>query len=58
MILPLLPNRGFGPFGVLNPAQIWLLVVLVSGIGFLGYILMKVLGAEEGIGLTGLLGGL
>jgi uncharacterized membrane protein (DUF4010 family) len=58
VILPLLPNRGFGPFGVLNPAQIWLLVVLVSGIGFVGYILIKVLGAEEGIGLTGLLGGL
>jgi uncharacterized membrane protein (DUF4010 family) len=58
VILPLLPNRGFGPFDVLNPAQIWLLVVLVSGIGFLGYILMKVLGTEEGIGLTGLLGGL
>lgn len=58
VILPLLPNRGFGPFGVLNPAQIWLLVVLVSGIGFLGYVLMKVLGAEEGIGLTGFLGGL
>jgi uncharacterized membrane protein (DUF4010 family) len=58
VILPLLPNRGFGPFGVLNPAQIWLLVVLVSGIGFVGYILMKVLGAEEGIGLTGFLGGL
>jgi uncharacterized membrane protein (DUF4010 family) len=58
VILPMLPNRGFGPFGVLNPAQIWLLVVLVSGIGFLGYILIKVLGAEEGIVLTGLLGGL
>jgi len=58
VILPLLPNRGFGPFGVLNPSQIWLLVVLVSGIGFVGYVLMKVLGTEEGIGLTGLLGGM
>jgi uncharacterized membrane protein (DUF4010 family) len=58
VILPLLPNRGFGPFGVLNPFQIWLIVVLVSGIGFLGYVLIKVLGAERGIGLTGLLGGL
>ena len=58
VILPLLPNRGFGPFGVLNPFQIWLLVVFVSGIGFLGYILMKLLGAERGIGLTGILGGL
>jgi len=58
VVLPLLPNRGFGPFGVLNPFQIWLIVVLVSGIGFLGYVLIKVLGAERGIGLTGVLGGL
>jgi uncharacterized membrane protein (DUF4010 family) len=58
VILPLLPNRGFGPFGVLNPFQIWLLVVFVSGIGFFGYVLMKTLGTEQGIGLTGLLGGL
>jgi len=58
VILPLLPNRGFGPFGVLNPFQIWLLVVFVSGIGFLGYVLMKVFGAHRGIGMTGLLGGL
>jgi len=58
VILPLLPNAGFGPFGVLNPFQIWLLVVFVSGIGFLGYVLMKLLGPEQGIGITGLLGGL
>ncbi|MGD9002467.1 MAG: MgtC/SapB family protein [Anaerolineae bacterium] len=58
VVLPLLPNRTFGPLDVLNPYEIWLLVVFVSGIGFLGYILMKVLGAERGIGLTGLLGGL
>lgn len=58
VILPLLPNKGFGPFGVLNPFQIWLLVVFVSGIGFFGYVLMKVLGTEQGIGITGLLGGL
>ena len=58
VVLPLLPNEGFGPFGVLNPFQIWLLVVFVSGIGFLGYVLMKLLGTEQGIGVTGLLGGL
>ncbi len=58
VILPLLPNKGFGPFGVLNPFQIWLLVVFVSGIGFFGYVLMKTLGTEQGIGVTGLLGGL
>ncbi|MEJ2012714.1 MAG: MgtC/SapB family protein [Anaerolineales bacterium] len=58
VILPLLPNVGYGPYNLLNPFLIWLLVVFVSGIGFIGYVLMKVLGAEEGIGLTGLLGGL
>lgn len=58
VILPILPNRAFGPYDVLNPFQIWLLVVLVSGIGFVGYGSIKILGAEQGIGLTGLLGGL
>ncbi len=58
VVLPLLPNEGFGPFGVLNPFQIWLLVVFISGIGFLGYVLMKYLGPERGVGITGLLGGL
>jgi uncharacterized membrane protein (DUF4010 family) len=58
VVLPLLPNRTFGPLDVLNPYETWLLVVFVSGVGFLGYVLMKVLGAERGIGLTGLLGGL
>jgi uncharacterized membrane protein (DUF4010 family) len=60
IILPVLPNETFGPppFDVLNPYTIWLLVVLISGISFLGYVLMKLLDAREGITLTGLLGGL
>jgi uncharacterized membrane protein (DUF4010 family) len=58
VILPLLPNEGMGPFNVINPFQMWLLVVFVSGIGLLGYVLMKVFGAELGVGLTGVLGGL
>ncbi len=58
VVLPLLPNRNFGPFNVVNPYQIWLLVILVSGIGFFGYVLIKVLGAEQGVGVTGILGGL
>lgn len=45
-------------FNILNPYQIWFLVVLVSGISFLGYILVKTLGSKKGIGFTGLLGGL
>jgi uncharacterized membrane protein (DUF4010 family) len=58
VVLPLLPNRNFGPFDVINPFHVWLLVILVSGIGFLGYILVKILGAEQGVGVTGVLGGL
>lgn len=58
VVLPILPNRTVDPLGVINPSQIWLLVVFVSGIGFGGYVLMKVLGASTGIGLTGLLGGI
>ncbi len=58
VILPLLPNRDIDPFGLLNPFQIWLLVVFVSGIGFSGYVLMKVWGPSQGINLMGILGGL
>lgn len=58
VILPLLPDRTLDPLELLNPFQIWLMVVLVSGIGFSGYILMKTLGSSRGINLTAILGGL
>jgi uncharacterized membrane protein (DUF4010 family) len=58
VILPLLPNRTIDPWGLFNPFQIWLMVVLVSGIGFSGYVMMKLLGASRGISLTGIFGGL
>jgi uncharacterized membrane protein (DUF4010 family) len=58
VVLPILPNEHYGPFDILNPREIWLLVVLVSAISFFGYVLMKVLGAERGLGIVGLLGGL
>jgi uncharacterized membrane protein (DUF4010 family) len=58
VILPLLPNRTIDPLGLLNPFQIWLMVVFVSGIGFSGYVLMKILGPSRGTNLMGVLGGL
>lgn len=58
VILPLLPDRTIDPFGLLNPFQIWLMVVFISGIGFTGYVLMKILGPSQGITLMGILGGL
>jgi uncharacterized membrane protein (DUF4010 family) len=58
VILPLLPNRAIDPWGLFNPFQIWLMVVFVSGIGFCGYVLMKILGPSQGTNLMGILGGL
>jgi uncharacterized membrane protein (DUF4010 family) len=58
IVLPLLPDQGYGPYDVLNPRAIWLMVVFISGINFAGYILSKVLEARRGILLTGLVGGL
>lgn len=58
VILPLLPNEFVGPYELINPFQIWLLVVFVSGISFFGYVLMKAFGTNRGVGLAGLLGGL
>jgi uncharacterized membrane protein (DUF4010 family) len=58
VILPLVPDRAMGPFGAFNPYATWLMVVLISGLGFAGYILMRLLGAQAGITITGLVGGL
>jgi uncharacterized membrane protein (DUF4010 family) len=60
IILPVLPNQTFGPppFDAFNPHKTWLMVVFISGISFLGYVLIKIVGSRRGIGLTGLLGGL
>ncbi len=58
VILPVLPNRYFGPFAVLNPFKIWLMVVLIVGISLGGYIVYKFLGARAGAWASGVLGGL
>jgi uncharacterized membrane protein (DUF4010 family) len=58
VILPLVPNQGYGPYEALNPYSIWWMVVLISGLGFVGYILMRWLDARSGVLLTGIIGGL
>jgi uncharacterized membrane protein (DUF4010 family) len=58
VMLPVLPNQGYGPWQALNPYEIWWLVVLIAGISFVGYFAMKIAGAGRGTLLTGLLGGL
>ena len=58
VVLPALPNREFGPYGVLNPFEVWLMVVLIVGISLAAYVAYRLVGAEAGVVLTGLLGGL
>lgn len=57
VVLPLLPNHDLGPYGVFNPAKVWLLVVLLTGIGWAGYIGVRALGPERGLLVSGLAGG-
>lgn len=58
VVLPVLPNRTFGPYDTLNPFQIWLMVVLIVGISLVGYVAHKLLGAKQGALLGGVVGGL
>lgn len=58
VILPVLPNQTYGPYDVLNPFEIWLMVVLIVGISLIGYVAYKLLGAKEGAVLGGVIGGL
>lgn len=58
IILPLLPNRDYGPYGALNPHQIWWMVVLIAGVGLAGYAALRWTGQQRGAVVLGLLGGL
>jgi len=57
VILPLLPDRSFGPYGVLNPFQVWLMVVLVAAVSLAGYVAWRLTWGRHGLVLTGVLGG-
>jgi uncharacterized membrane protein (DUF4010 family) len=58
VVLPLLPGGAFGPYDAFRPRELWMVVLLFSGLNFLGYIARRVVGSERGYGVTGLLGGL
>lgn len=58
ILLPLLPNEGYGPWDSLNPYWIWWMVVLISGLSFVGFILVKYVGEGKGTLLTSIIGGL
>lgn len=58
VILPLLPNQGYGPYEALNPYVLWWMVVLVSGISFAGYVAVRLYGEKRGLLLTAAIGAL
>lgn len=58
VVLPILPNQGYGPQGALNPYQIWLMVVLISGVSLAGYAALRIAGNQHGAAVVGLFGGM
>lgn len=58
VMLPLLPNAAMGPGGVLNPREIWWMVVMIASISFVGYFAIRVAGTQKGILFTSLFAGL
>jgi uncharacterized membrane protein (DUF4010 family) len=57
VILPILPDQTYGPYHVLNPRQIWWMVVLIVGLNLLGYAAFRLMGERAGTALAGVLGG-
>lgn len=58
VLLPALPNQGYGPWQALNPYTTWLMVVLITGIGFAAYVAIRLLGTRHGLLVTAILGGM
>lgn len=57
IVLPLVPDEPVGPLGAVNPREIWLMVVLVSAIGLIGYVALRAVGSRW-LGFTGVVGGI
>ena len=58
IVLPILPDRAFGPGGSLNPREVWMFSILIAALSYAGYAAMRVLGPSKGILVAGLTGGL
>lgn len=58
VVLPVLPDRDFGPYGAINPRQIWFMVVLMAGVSLAGYLALRIVGQRHGARLLGFFGGL
>ncbi len=58
IVLPIVPDKAIGPFGGVNPRDIWLIAIVLAGVSFVGYVGVRVLGARQGILVAGAAGGL
>jgi uncharacterized membrane protein (DUF4010 family) len=58
IVLPILPDQNYGPYGAFNPHQAWLMVVLISGLSLAAYTALHVVGTRHGAALLGFFGGL
>lgn len=58
VVLPVLPDRGFGPYEALNPWRLWLMTIAIAGVSFVGYVAVKAFGERFGPLIAGLAGGL
>ena len=57
IVLPILPDRYIDHYNLINPYELWLFVILLSGLSFLGYIFNKIWG-NKGLYLAGIIGGI
>lgn len=58
VLLPILPNQAYGPYAVLNPFKIWLMVTLIVGINLVSYVIYRAMATRKGAVVGGVLGGM
>lgn len=58
LALPFIPDQNFGPYGGINPRQVWVLAVVLAAVSFLGYVAVKTMGRREGTLISSAAGGL
>lgn len=58
LALPIIPDQNYGPYGGVNPRQVWLLAVILAAVSFLGYAAVKIMGPQRGVLFSSAAGGL
>ena len=58
VVLPLLPDRQIAPFITVTYYDVWMALLVVSGLSYASYLAQSYIFKEKGLLLTGLLGGL